>query len=133
MLQGLASQWVALLIGACAIAVVVAALVIARDSATQTRRETTFTQLWMLPTKSGRTAALGIRNLEDATRSYRVRVAGPRGSLLARRIRVPSGATRSTRVRLPLTQLPRRITATASAVGFPGERRTVDVWTHAPS
>jgi hypothetical protein len=132
-ISGLAHQWVALLIGALALAVTVAAVAIASDSATQTRRETTFTQLWMLPTKSGRSATLGIRNLEGAPRTYRLRVASAGRPLLSRLIRVPSGATRSTRVGLPLTRLPRRITATASAVGSPGERRTVDVWTHAPS
>lgn len=132
-LRGIARQWVALLIGVAAIAVTVAALAIARDSATQTRKETTFTQLWMLPTKSGSSARVGIRNVEDAPRTYHLRVAGPGGSLLAKTVRVRSGATRTARVRLPLTRTPHRITATASAVGFPGERRTVDVWTHAPS
>jgi hypothetical protein len=128
MLRVLAREWVAVLIGAAALAASVAAVAIAHRSAVDARDAVTFTQLWMVPVNGHRSAEVGIRNLENAPLTYRLEISGPGGPLLSRSIRLEAGMSKAMHVKLPQRPLPQQITATALPFGHPDEARRVDMW-----
>ncbi|HEX7083262.1 MAG TPA: DUF1616 domain-containing protein [Gaiellaceae bacterium] len=91
------------LLGAIAVLLAAAAVGISRLGALQTARETTFTQLWMLPaTSASATLRIGLANHEQAAQRYRLVVrSGGRVLRIWPAVRVEPGGRWDARLALP--------------------------------
>lgn len=73
---------------------------IASHGAQKEREDIHFTQLWALPQGNGK-VAIGVANDEGATASYRLRVLSDGTTLVKRKLRVPSGGSRTLVISTP--------------------------------
>jgi hypothetical protein len=122
------AQAAPLLIGAAAVCFAVGALALSRAGAADQDRESHFTQLWLVP-RGASGAELGVRNEEQRTTSYRLRVTAPGKPPLERDLRLRQGQSWRGSLTLAPSAQPQLVSAELFRSGAPAVYRNVHIWT----
>jgi hypothetical protein len=119
------------LLATVAFGLVVAAVALARDSALDHERGTTFTQLWLVQRSAAGRTEVGVRNEEQRAIVYRLRIAGPRGAppLVDRTLQLGSSQAWSQELVIPAGERPEQVTAELYRPGDATPYRRAHVWT----
>jgi hypothetical protein len=121
------------LIATAALGLAIGAVALSRASALDRESETRFTQLWILPDGTGRSAEVGVRNEEGGRAAFRVAVYQPASRpgppLVDETIVLEPGRSWSRRVAIPATPLPERVNVELFRAGRSEPHRSAHAWT----